>query len=230
MGAGLPSACARARHRPSGAVRDLRRARSGALHELPELADPARSPRLRPLRVARAVARSALCRMLGAATRVLGCPFGHRLRRACTCARSSVEGARATPPRARGGGARRRGRSGPRGELPRARAGRPRARLAPRGRSRPCSRDRARADLDAVAARRPRTHPVAPSPAWALARRAAPQRPRKRERAFRGRATPLRRGRRLHVRSHRRRLRGGVSSGGYATGLRHHFRAGRSLD
>ncbi len=34
-------------------MRDLRRARSRALCELPELADPARSPRLRPLRVAR---------------------------------------------------------------------------------------------------------------------------------------------------------------------------------
>jgi hypothetical protein len=227
---GLPSACAHSRHRPSGAVCDLRHARSGALFELPELADPTRSPRLRPLRVARAVARSALCRMLGAATRVLGRPFGHRLRRARTCARSSVEGARATPPRAGGGGARRGGRSGPRGELPRARAGRPRARLAPRGRSCVCTRDRARPDLDAVDTRRARAHPVAPSPAWALARRAPPQRARERLRARDGPDGGMYRRRRLHVRGHGRRLRRGVSSGGRSTGLRHHLRKGRSLD
>jgi hypothetical protein len=229
-GAGLPSACACARHRPSGAVRDLRRTRSGALCELPGLADPARSPRLRPLRVARAVAGPALRRVRGPAARVLGRPRRHRLRRACTSTRSSLEGARAAPPRARGGGARRGGRSGPRGRLPRARAGRPRTSVAPRGRSCPCTRKRARADLDASDARRARAHPVAPSPARALARRAPPQRARERRRARDGPEGGLHRRRRVHVGGHRRRLRGGVSSGGHATGPRCDLRAGRSLD
>ena len=112
MGARLPSPYAAARHRSPGALRDVRHARPSRVRGLPELADAARSSRLRPLRVARAVAGPALRRVRGQTTRVLGRSCGHRLRRSCTSSRSSLEGERAAPPRARGGGTRRGGRSG----------------------------------------------------------------------------------------------------------------------
>ena len=68
------------------------------------------------------------------------------------------------------------------------------------------------------------------SSARALPRRASSQRARERERALRGRAARLRRGRRLHVRSDRRRLRVGVSSCRSAPRRGDHVRAGRPLD
>ena len=213
------------------AARSATRPAAALLRALPELADAARSARLRALRVARAVAGPALRRVLGAATRVLGRP-----RRPSSTTR--VRERSFEPGRSTGGAASRARR---RSSSPRSFRRPRRACLVPvpgdperawhRG-DVPAARarDGARADLGAPGARRPRARPVAPSTARALARRAAPQRPRERRRACGSPRGGVRRRRRLHVRGDRRRLRGGVSPGRRATGLRRHLRAGRSLD
>ena len=194
------------------------------------IAHETRAACLRAMWLARPVAGASLCRVLGKAARVCLGALGDRVRRACPRARSCVEGTWAASACSRGRHARCERRSAPCGRRTRARSGRPGTGVA--ARRRPCARprDRARADLGVAGRGRPRAPSCTAAPAWALPRRASSQRARKRERALRGRAARLRRGRRLHVRSDRRRLRVGVSSGRSAPRRGDHVRAGRPLD
>ena len=194
------------------------------------IADETRAACLRAVWFARPVAGASLCRVLGKAARVRLGALGGRVRRARSGARSCVEGTWAAPAGAGGRHTRREHRHAPGGGRPRARARRPRARVA--ARRRPCASpcDRARADVGRSGRGRSRATSRTSSSAWALPRRASPQRARKRERVLRGRVARLRRGRRLHVRRDRRRLRVGVPTGRSESCGGDHVRAGRPLD
>ena len=109
----------------------------------------AHAPGLRALRLSGAVAGATLCRVRGEEARVRAGPVRDRLRRPGAEVRALVEGARPPAPRARRGGARRRGRPEADGRRARPGAGRPGARAAPGRRPVPCARDRAREHLGA---------------------------------------------------------------------------------
>ena len=194
------------------------------------IADETRAACLRAVWFARPVAGASLCRVLGKAPRFRLGALGGRVRRARSGARSCVEGTWAAPAGAGGCHTRREHRHAPGGGRPRARARRPRARVAARRRPGASPRDRARAEVGRSGRGRSRATSRASSSAWALPRRAPPQRARERERALRGRAARLCRGRRLHVRSDSRRLRVGVSSCRSKSRRGDHVCAGRPLD
>ena len=193
-------------------------------------ADTARSSRVRALRIAGTMARPALCRVRGKEARLRRRTIGHRLRRESSCARPGLEGARATPTRVRGCGARRRRDSGTGSRVPRPGSGRSRAGVAPR--RRPCENvgRRACAALGPATARRPRAKPSVATAARVVARRAAKERSRQRRCPLEHASRRLRRRRRLHLGSHGRRLCQGVSAGRSAACSRHDPCAGSPLD